>query len=118
MIKMNNNFDYNKRIIVATIISTILMVAWVKYYGSKTLPNDYNNAVNKAEQDYQQNEQEQEIIEQKLQKCFNAQPKLAFCPERILQGKGIEEIRNLPQIVSDVNDNARSEAENLFSKVT
>lgn len=63
---MNNNFDYNKRIIVATIISTILMVAWVKYYGSKTLPNDYNNAVNKAEQDYQQNEQEQEIIEQKL----------------------------------------------------
>lgn len=59
-----------------------------------------------------------EIIEQKLQKCFNAQPKLAFCPERILQGKGIEEIRNLPQIVSAVNDNARSEAENLFSKVT
>lgn len=59
-----------------------------------------------------------EIIEQKLQKSFNAQPKLAFCPERILQGKGIEEIRNLPQIVSAVNDNARSEAESLFSKVT
>lgn len=59
-----------------------------------------------------------EIIEQKLQKSFNAQPKLAFCPERILQGKGIEEIRSLPQIVSAVNDNARSEAESLFSKVT
>ena len=63
---MNNNFDYNKRIIIATIISTILMVAWLKYYGSKTLPNDYNNAANKAEQQYQQEQEQQEIIEQKL----------------------------------------------------
>ena len=63
---MNNNFDYNKRIIIATIISTILMVAWLKYYGSKTLPNDYNKAANKAEQQYQQEQEQQEIIEQKL----------------------------------------------------
>ena len=63
---MNNNFDYNKRIIIATIISTILMVAWVKYYGSKTLPNDYNKAANKAEQQYQQEQEQQEIVEQKL----------------------------------------------------
>lgn len=63
---MNNNFDYNKRIIIATIISTILMVAWLKYYGSKTLPNDYNKAANKAEQQYQQEQEQQEIVEQKL----------------------------------------------------
>lgn len=63
---MNNNFDYNKRIIIATIISTILMVAWLKYYGSKTLPSDYNKAANKAEQQYQQEQEQQEIIEQKL----------------------------------------------------
>lgn len=58
-----------------------------------------------------------EIIEQKLQKYFNARPKLAFCPERILQGKGIEEIKNLPQIVSAVSDEAANEASEIFSKV-
>lgn len=58
-----------------------------------------------------------EIIEQKLQKHFNVSPKLAFCPERILQGKGIEEIKNLPQIVSAVSDEAAKEASEIFSKV-
>lgn len=58
-----------------------------------------------------------EIIEQKLYKYFGVKPKLAFCPERILQGKGIEEIKNLPQIVSAVNDEAKKEAADLFSKV-
>lgn len=58
-----------------------------------------------------------EIIEQKLQKHFNTRPKLAFCPERILQGKGIEEIKNLPQIVSAVSDEAVKEASEIFSKV-
>ena len=58
-----------------------------------------------------------EIIEQKLQKHFNTRPKLAFCPERILQGKGIEEIKNLPQIVSAVSDDAAKEASEIFSKV-
>ncbi len=58
-----------------------------------------------------------EIIEQKLQNFFGVQPKLAFCPERILQGKGIEEIQNLPQIVSAVNDEARKEAAEIFSKI-
>lgn len=58
-----------------------------------------------------------EIIEQMLYNHFGVQPKLAFCPERILQGKGIEEIKNLPQIVSAVNDEARAEAEKIFSKI-
>ena len=38
--------------------------------------------------------------------------KLAFCPERILQGKGIDEIYNLPQIVSGTSPEA--EASSLF----
>lgn len=58
-----------------------------------------------------------EIIEQMLYNHFNAKPKLAFCPERILQGKGIEEIKNLPQIISAVNDDARKQAEEIFSKI-
>ncbi len=58
-----------------------------------------------------------EIIEQKFERYFNSRPKLAFCPERILQGKGIEEIRSLPQIVSAVSDEARCEAAELFSKI-
>lgn len=41
--------------------------------------------------------------------------KLAFCPERIVQGKGIEEIFNLPQIVSATSAQAQAEASDLFS---
>lgn len=44
--------------------------------------------------------------------------KLAFCPERIVQGKGIEEIFNLPQIVSGTSDAARREASELFTAIT
>ncbi len=43
--------------------------------------------------------------------------KLAFCPERIVQGKGIEEIFNLPQIVSATTDAAFQEASALFSAI-
>ncbi|MBF0297422.1 MAG: nucleotide sugar dehydrogenase [Oligoflexia bacterium] len=43
--------------------------------------------------------------------------KLAFCPERIVQGKGIEEIFQLPQIVSATSQEAEEEAATLFSTV-
>ena len=43
--------------------------------------------------------------------------KLAFCPERIVQGKGIEEIFNLPQIVSATSAEAEREATELFSAI-
>ena len=43
--------------------------------------------------------------------------KLAFCPERIVQGKGIEEIFNLPQIVSATTPEAFGEASELFSVI-
>lgn len=44
--------------------------------------------------------------------------KLAFCPERILQGKGIEEIFTLPQLVSATSQEAEDEAAELFGKLT
>ena len=43
--------------------------------------------------------------------------KLAFCPERIVQGKGIEEIFSLPQIVSATSAQAGREASDLFSVI-
>ena len=42
---------------------------------------------------------------------------LAFCPERIVQGKGIEEIFNLPQLVSGVNKKAENAAAALFAAI-
>ncbi|MCL2800139.1 MAG: nucleotide sugar dehydrogenase [Treponema sp.] len=43
---------------------------------------------------------------------------VAFCPERILQGKGIEEIFTLPQIVSSENDKSYQAAASIFSKIS
>ena len=43
--------------------------------------------------------------------------RLAFCPERIVQGKGIEEIFNLPQIVSATSEEAFKDAADLFSAI-
>ena len=42
---------------------------------------------------------------------------IAFCPERIVQGKGIEEIATLPQIVSALSDSAQKSAARLFRKI-
>ncbi len=42
---------------------------------------------------------------------------LAFCPERIVQGKGIEEIFKLPQIVSGTTPQALEMAGSLFSSI-
>jgi UDP-N-acetyl-D-mannosaminuronic acid dehydrogenase len=56
------------------------------------------------------------IIEETLKEKLGA-ANLAFCPERIVQGKGIEEIFNLPQLVSGVNKKAEDEASELFSYI-
>ncbi|MCG6533768.1 MAG: nucleotide sugar dehydrogenase [Syntrophales bacterium LBB04] len=42
---------------------------------------------------------------------------LAFCPERVVQGKGIEEIQSLPQIVSGTTPEAVRVASDLFMKI-
>ncbi len=57
------------------------------------------------------------VIENMLQKYFNAKPNLAFCPERIVQGKGIQEIFTLPQLVSANSDEAFNKVSEIFSHI-
>lgn len=42
---------------------------------------------------------------------------LAFCPERVVQGKGVEEIQSLPQLVSGTSAAAVSTAKALFKRI-
>lgn len=44
--------------------------------------------------------------------------KVSFCPERIAEGKAMEELRSLPQIVSSSESEAVQEAKCLFSLLT
>ena len=44
-------------------------------------------------------------------------PKVAFCPERVVQGHAIEEIRSLAQIVSGTTPEAERDAAALFERV-
>ncbi len=44
-------------------------------------------------------------------------PKLSFCPERIVQGKAIEELLTLPQVVSGTTPEAEDEAAALFATI-
>lgn len=46
------------------------------------------------------------------------QTRLSFCPERVAQGKVLEEIRSLPQIVSSFDKDAIEEVRNLFLRLT
>jgi len=57
-----------------------------------------------------------EVIDNMLKKQFGTS-KLAFCPERIVQGEGIKEIYDLPQLISATSDIARQEATEIFSKI-
>ncbi|MBN9414796.1 MAG: nucleotide sugar dehydrogenase [Candidatus Eremiobacteraeota bacterium] len=43
---------------------------------------------------------------------------VSFCPERIAEGKGMEELRSLPQIVSGCSEEAYQRASQLFSVLT
>jgi UDP-N-acetyl-D-mannosaminuronic acid dehydrogenase len=43
--------------------------------------------------------------------------KVAFCPERIVQGQGIEELANMPQIISGTSPEAEREAAALFGRI-
>ena len=42
---------------------------------------------------------------------------LAFCPERVVQGKGIPEIQSIPQFVAATSPKALKVARDLFSKI-
>ncbi|MGE0034223.1 MAG: nucleotide sugar dehydrogenase [Xanthobacteraceae bacterium] len=43
--------------------------------------------------------------------------KIAFCPERVVQGHGIRELREMPQIVSGTTPEAQEDAAKLFSAI-
>ena len=43
--------------------------------------------------------------------------RLAFCPERVVQGKGVKEIPALPQLISGTSPEAVAEAKKLFAKL-
>ncbi|PIR92517.1 nucleotide sugar dehydrogenase [Candidatus Falkowbacteria bacterium CG10_big_fil_rev_8_21_14_0_10_44_15] len=58
---------------------------------------------------------------EKVQNYFTKKGKLikvAFCPERIVQGKAFVEFRNTPQIVSAFNEETLIIVKNLFQKIT
>jgi len=44
--------------------------------------------------------------------------KIAFCPERIVQGHSIKELEELPQIIAGLTDKAVEEASELFNKIS
>jgi UDP-N-acetyl-D-mannosaminuronic acid dehydrogenase len=44
--------------------------------------------------------------------------KVAFCPERVVQGSGLQELREMPQIVSGTTPEAEREAVALFERIT
>lgn len=58
-----------------------------------------------------------EVIDNILHNNFGSS-KLAFCPERIVQGNGIKEIFELPQIVSATSETALNEAKSIFEKIS
>lgn len=43
--------------------------------------------------------------------------RVAYCPERVVQGYGIAELKSLPQIVSGTSQEAEDEAAELFSRI-
>lgn len=50
-------------------------------------------------------------------KSKDKSPLISFCPERVVQGKAIEEILNLPQIVCGTSPEAEQAAADLFKRI-
>jgi UDP-N-acetyl-D-mannosaminuronic acid dehydrogenase len=44
--------------------------------------------------------------------------KVAFCPERVVQGNGLRELRDMPQIVSGTTPEAERDAVSLFERIS
>ena len=58
---------------------------------------------------------------QKIQEYLRACGKwtrVSYCPERIAQGKAMEELRSLPQIIASFDEDSFNEAKELFSVLT
>ena len=57
-----------------------------------------------------------DFLEGYLRRC-GSKVGLAFCPERVVQGKGIPEIQSIPQFVAATSPKALKVARDLFSKI-
>ena len=53
-----------------------------------------------------------------LLRANGKQTKISFCPERIAEGKALEEFKSLPQIVASFDDDSFGEVRDLFSLLT
>lgn len=53
-----------------------------------------------------------------LLRSHHKKTKVSFCPERIAEGRAMEEIRTLPQIIASFDETSRGEAADLFSHLT
>ena len=53
-----------------------------------------------------------------LLRSYGKQTKVSFCPERIAEGKAMEELRSLPQIVASFDEPSFREAKELFLSLT
>lgn len=54
----------------------------------------------------------------KLFENYGLKTAISFCPERILQGKALKELRELPQLIGAFGENAALDAAALFSSLT
>jgi nucleotide sugar dehydrogenase len=54
----------------------------------------------------------------KLRKENGEDPLVAFCPERTIEGKALEELTQLPQIISGNNEKAIRVAQDLYREIT
>ena len=50
--------------------------------------------------------------------CGKSEVFVSMCPERTVEGKAIEELKNLPQVISGNNPTALNMAEKIFSQIT
>lgn len=53
-----------------------------------------------------------------LSESLEFKPKIAFCPERTIEGDAMNEILSLPQIIGGIDEVSSDSAHDLFSKLT
>ncbi len=55
---------------------------------------------------------------EKVKKIFkNVNNNISYCPERVVQGKTLEELPKLPQIISGINKNSINNAKKIFNLI-
>lgn len=62
-------------------------------------------------------EQIARIVEEQSKLKVGKEIFLAYCPERIAEGKSVQELREIPQITGTLDEESAKEASKLFSKI-